>query len=331
MKLLVLGGSEFVGRAVVEEGIRRGWAVTTLNRGRRPAVPGVREVHGDRRETDGLRAVLQEAWDLVVDTWSAEPIVVDRSARALASRAGRYAYISSRSVYRFPVAAGAAEDAPVVHGSPDDETSEDYARAKRGGELAVTSAFGDRALLARPGLILGPHENVGRLPWWLQRIARGGAVVAPGPADLGVQVIDARDLASFVLDGAAAGLAGAFNLTTPEGAVTMGEVLETCVRVTGSDARLHWVTPEAIAEAGAAPWTQLPMWVPPGELHDMIHRGDVTRALQAGLRCRPVAETVRDTWAWLQAAGGSVPVKEGRPAVGLPEELEAAILRGAAR
>ncbi|MEY2848488.1 MAG: hypothetical protein RI885_1153, partial [Actinomycetota bacterium] len=118
---------------------------------------------------------------------------------ALSGRAGRYAYISSRSVYTFPTAAGADESAPVVDASPDDDTFDDYARAKAGSELGALAAFSDRALIVRPGLILGPRENIGRLPWWLTRIARGGPVLSPGPADQGIQYVDSRDLAAWTL------------------------------------------------------------------------------------------------------------------------------------
>lgn len=326
MRLLLLGGTQFVGRSVAEEGAARGWDVTTLNRGNHPPVPGTTLAAGDRRRSDGLREVENTKWDIVVDTWSWEPAVVLRSARLLESIAEHYVYISSRSVYQTPVPPGAAEDAPLVEGSAEDEVASDYARAKRGGELAVTSIFGDRAVLARAGLVLGPGENIGRLPWWLQRVAKGGVVPAPGPPDLSIQFIDTRDLAKFVLDAAVARRGGPFNLTSPADAITMGDVLQACLQATGSSATLHWLDPEQIAAAGVEPWTHLPIWLPPGELHDFLHRGDMSRATNAGLSCRPVLDTVADTWSWIASLGGSIPLRDDRAAVGLPAELESALL-----
>ena len=324
----MLGGTEFVGRAVTDEALARGWQVTVFNRGRHETPQGVAQLRGDRSAPDGIAALARGEWDVVVDTWTGAPSAVRDAARTLDGRAGRYVYVSSRSVYRYPAAAGLAEDGPLVDASPDDTDDADYARAKRGGELAATEVFGDRALLARAGLILGPRENIGRLPWWLTRIARGGPVLAPGPRELPLQYIDARDLAGWVLDAAARGLGGPFNVVGPPGHTTMGELLETCVKVTGGAAELRWTGPERIAAAGVEPWTQLPVWLPPGELYDTLHRGDVSRALAEGLRCRPVAETVADTWAWLQGVGGRAPQRPDRPVVGLDAGTEAEVLAG---
>ncbi|WP_058041536.1 NAD-dependent epimerase/dehydratase family protein [Streptomyces roseifaciens] len=325
MRLLILGGTEFVGRAVTEAALARGWQVTVFHRGRHAPPEGVAALHGDRRDADGLRALGHGEWDAVVDTWSWAPSAVRDAARLLAGRAGRYAYVSSGSVYTYPSPAGHDEDWPVVDGSPD-AGDVGYAEAKRGGELAALGSFGDRALLVRAGLVLGPGENVGRLPWWLGRIARGGTVLAPGPRDLGVQYIDVHDLAAWILDALAAGLGGPYNLVSPPGHATMGELLEACVRATGSGAVLRWTGPEEILSAGIEPWTDLPVWVPPGELYDVLHRGDASKALAAGLHCRPAAETVAATWAWLQELGGRAPQRPDRPPLGLAPEREAALL-----
>ncbi|MEV6652971.1 NAD-dependent epimerase/dehydratase family protein [Streptomyces sp. NPDC051219] len=327
MNLLMLGGTEFVGRAVTEEALARGWAVTVFHRGNHEPPPGVSVLHGDRAAADGLAALATGHWDAVVDTWSAAPSAVRDAARLLAGRAGRYIYVSSRSVYAYPTGAGLDENAPLVDGSPDAGEVE-YARAKRGGELAAVASFGDRALLVRAGLILGPGENIGRLPWWLGRMARGGPVLAPGPRELDVQYIDVRDLARWTLDAAERGLGGPYNLVCPPGRTTMGELLDACARVTGSDAELRWTEPEVVLAAGIEPWTDLPVWLPPGEQHETMHRGDVTKALAAGLRCRPVEETVADTWTWLQGLGGVAPQRPDRPRVGLDPETEAKVLSG---
>ena len=242
MRLLMLGGTEFVGRAVAESALARGRRVTVL--------------HGDRTARGGLAALARGEWDAVVDTWTGAPSAVRDVTRLLSwsGRAGHCAYVSSRSVYAAPVPAGLPETGPVVDASADDGDV-DYARAERGGELAASAAFGDRALLVRAGLILGPGENVGRLPWWLLRTARGGQVPAPGPHGLPLQYIDVRELAEWLLDAAVRGLGGACNVVSPPGHTTLGELLETCVRVTGGGAELRRLDPESVLAAGAEPWT----------------------------------------------------------------------------
>ncbi|MGW3283233.1 NAD-dependent epimerase/dehydratase family protein [Streptomyces sp. NPDC001002] len=328
MRLLVLGGTEFVGRAVVEAALGRGWDVTVLNRGRQVPTAGVRSLRGDRTAPGGLAALAEGEWDAVVDTWSSAPRAVHEAARLLRGRAGRYVYVSSCSVYDWAPPAGYAEDAPLVEGAEPDADATEYARDKRGGELAAVEAFGaDHSVLVRAGLILGPYENVGRLPWWLGRIARGGPVLAPGPRELPLQYVDARDLAEWALGAVEQELSGPYNLISAPGHATMGELLEACVRVTGSAAELRWTEPEVILDAGIEPWTQLPVWVPPGsDMHDALHSADVSRALATGLSCRPVGETVADTWAWLRSIGGTVAVRPGRTPPGLDPEEEAKVL-----
>lgn len=321
MKLLILGGSGFVGRAIAEEAVARGDEVTVLNRGLREAVPGVRVLTGDRLAPDGLAALQTgESWDAVVDTWSAGAGAIGRAARLLAGRAGHFTYVSSRSVYRWGTPPPLTESAPLA-----DPKEPGYAGDKVRGELA-TADFDGPVLLARAGLILGPGEDVGRLPWWLNRLARGGPTLAPGPRILPLQYIDARDLAIFTLDAAAAGRSGPFNVVSESGHTTMGELLDIATEVTGRRAQLRWTNPAVIEAAGIQPWTQLPIWLPPGPDHDFLHRGDVSKALAAGMRCRPVWDTVADTWAWLQRLGGQAPQRTDRDQVGLDPAVEAKLL-----
>jgi 2'-hydroxyisoflavone reductase len=324
MKLLVLGGTGFVGRAVVDHARHRGDHITVLNRGHRPTPDGVTARTGDRTTPDGLAALGDDTYDAVVDTWSAAPRAVHAAARTLTGRAAHYTYVSSRSVYADGDTPPLTEDAPVVDADPD-AGSTTYAADKRGGELA-TAAFDGPVLLARAGLILGPHEDIGRLPWWLHRLHRGGPTLAPGPADLPLQYIDARDLAAFILDAADRHLTGAYNLVSPPGHTTMGELLTTANTVTGGHADLRWTDPATILDAGIQPWTELPIWLPPGPDHDFMHGGDVTRALHAGLRPRPVTDTVTDTWHWLTTLDGPPPQRTDRPTVGLAPDREAALL-----
>ncbi|MFJ2770031.1 NAD-dependent epimerase/dehydratase family protein [Streptomyces sp. NPDC087300] len=328
MRLLMLGGTEFVGRAVTEAALAKGWEVTVFHRGHHPAPEGTRALRGDRLAEGGLAALADGEWDVVVDTWSAAPRVVREAARTLAGRAGRYVYVSSSSVYRYPAAAGSDESHPVVDGDPDAEATA-YPEDKRGGELAAVAEFGaERTLLARAGLILGPYENIGRLPWWLNRVARGGPVLAPGPRDMGIQYIDVRDLAEWIVDAAAAGLHGPYNLVSPVAHTTMGEFLEACTAAAGApDAELRWTSADVIAEAGIEPWWELPVWVPGGgELYDTVYVTSVDKAVAAGLRARPVGETVADTWGWLRSLGGVAPQRGDRPVVGLDSVKEAQAL-----
>ncbi|GAB2740860.1 SDR family oxidoreductase [Streptomyces bullii] len=329
----MLGGTEFVGRAVVEAALGHGWDVTVFHRGRHDPPAGVRSLHGDRTAPEGLAALAGDTddWDVVVDTWSAAPRAVRDAARLLRGRARRYVYVSSSSVYAWAPPAGYTEDAPLVAGASADAGQTAYARDKLGGELAAVDAFGARrSLLVRAGLILGPYENVGRLPWWLVRTARGGATLAPGPRDLPLQYVDVRDLAEWILQAAERELSGPYNLISPRGHATTGSLLDACVRVTGGTAELRWTAPEVILEAGIEPWTQLPVWVPPGsDLHDALHGADVSRAVAAGLRCRPVEETVADTWRWLRSIGGTAPHRPDRPTPGIDPETEAEVLAAA--
>ncbi|MFE9257782.1 NAD-dependent epimerase/dehydratase family protein [Streptomyces sp. NPDC006879] len=327
MRILILGGTEFVGRALAEEALARGWEVTVFHRGTHPAPAGARSLHGDRTAPGGLCALDAGTWDFVLDTWSGAPCAVRDSARLLRDRVRHYAYVSSRSVYRYPAPAGLAEDGPLVEASSG-AGEVDYPQAKRGGELALLEALGpERSLLVRAGLIIGPYENIGRLPWWLTWMAEGGPVLAPGPAELPIQYIDGRDLAIWTLDALLHGRAGAYNLASPPGHATMGDLLDACREVTGAGAQLRWVDAEALAEAGIEPWTELPIWLPEGASYDYFHCGDVTKARSDGLRCRPVQDTVADTWRWLTGIGGAAPQRPDQRPPGLDRAREREFLR----
>jgi 2'-hydroxyisoflavone reductase len=281
--LLVLGGSGFVGRTVVEDALARGWAVTTFNRGRSPAAhQDVERLIGDRLRRGDLEQLRERSWNFVVDTWAGAPRAAAHSAAVLADRAERYLYVSSESVYAHPPPLGADESAETVAASPDAEDG-DYPSLKRGAELAIEAAFGDRALFARAGTILGPHEDVGRLTWWLLRMDRGGEVLAPGPPERTVQYVDARDLARWLLDAAASGRSGAFNVTCRQGHATMGTLLNACREASGGAAELTWVSPGDVEAAGIEPWSELPIWLPPDHEWGWLHDMNVERAHAAGL------------------------------------------------
>jgi nucleoside-diphosphate-sugar epimerase len=326
MDLLILGGTRHVGRAVVEQALQNGHTVTTVNRGvtGRPAA-GAEALHADRTEPGALEAALgSRSWDAVIDTWSGAPKVVAASAGLLADRVGYYGYVSSRSVYCWPIPPGADESAPVVDGDPASDGAKGYAAAKRGGEVAVNEAFGARALVARAGLILGPYEQVGRLPWWLRRLERGGLVLAPGPHDRPLQYIDGRDLARWMISAALRGVSGTYNTVSRPGHTTIGELLAIAAGVTGGHADLVWASPEQIAAAGVQEWTELPIWVPPSGESAALHDGNVDAAVSTGLHCRPVRETVEDTWEWLDREGDPLSLSDG--SVGLDRSKEEAVL-----
>ena len=274
---------------------------------------------GDRLQPADLEQLRDRRWDFVVDTWAGAPKAAEDSAAALTGRVERYLYVSSGSVYAKPLPLGVEESSPVV-----DPGEGDYAARKRGSEVALEAAFADRALFARAGTILGPHENVGRLPWWLLRMARGGEVLAPAPPDLTLQYIDARDLAVWLLDAAAAGLGGPFNTVSRTGHATMGSLLEACRSATGGEAELIWLDPAFIQESGIEPWDELPIWLPANHESRGMHEANVERAHAAGLRCRSLEETVRDTWDWLQSERFEPPPR-------LDAEKERAVLAAWAR
>jgi 2'-hydroxyisoflavone reductase len=183
-----------------------------------------------------------------------------------------------------------------------------------------------RVLHVRAGVIVGPHENIGRLPHWLRRMERGGDVLAPGPADAGMQVIDARDLAAWTLDMGARREAGAFNAVAPPGWTTWRALLETCRAVVNPAATLRWVDGGRVAAALEDPWTQLPLWPAPGPDVAGIYGMDTRRAVAAGLVNRPLEATVADTWAWLRDGGRLSEWRDELRGEGLEAARERALL-----
>src|SRR4051794_39447932 len=250
MDVLVLGGTVFLGRAVVSEALAAGANVTVFNRGRSGAPPdGVEQVTGDRTVPADLEQLAGRRFDVVVDTSGYVPAEVTLSANLLAPTSGHYAFVSTVNVFPgWPEApdyrAGgvhAGDPDAVRADAPDDDTS--YGWLKAGCELAAVRAFGaDRTSVLRAGCIVGPDDSkVGRLAWWVDRVARGGEVLAPGDPDRSLSLIDSRDLARFALDGAP----GEFDVCGPT--LAWRDLLATCREVTGSDARFVWVGDEWLA------------------------------------------------------------------------------------
>ena len=314
MKLLLLGGPRFLGRAVVDAALADGHELTFFNRGRtNPELyPQVERLVGDRAE--GLELLAERTWDAVVDTCGYLPGVVRASADALAD-SGLYCFVSSISVFR-DFRQVNDEDGPIAElgDLPADEvTNESYGALKALCEGEARDVFGDRALAVRPGLIVGPHDPTGRFTYWPHRVARGGEVLAPAPPEAPTQVIDVRDLGAWIVDLCARRVGGTYNATHP--GVTRVELLDTCRTVAASDAEITWVDPAFLVEHEVGPWLELPLWLtdPDAEYADRV---DVSRALEAGLTFRPLEDTVR----------GALEEAETTEGVGLTPKREAELL-----
>ena len=309
MELLVIGGTQFVGRAIVDEAFRLGYDVTVFHRGQSEPddLPPVHHLHGDR---DGDLSVLSgRTWDEVVDVCAYVPGQVRALAEALESPA-HYTFISSISVHDEDLPAGGNEDSPLLapaSSSVTEVTEETYGPLKVACEVTAREVFPGCCMI-RPGYVVGPHDSTDRFTYWIRRAAAGGRMLAPGSPDEPMQFIDAGDLAAFTLARAAANDDGVYGVVRPEGESTTGSVLQSAIAISGSDTQLVWVDAELLrAELGDDVWSALPMWHP--QFHGS-HRYDPSRAIAAGLRCRPFAQTVADVYAWDRDRVG-VPLKAG--------------------
>lgn len=326
MKVLIIGGTRFLGRHVVDALQAREHVVTLLTRGRTnpDLYPSVDHRIGDR---DGGLAVLDGGeWDAVVDTCGYVPRVVRASTDALAGRVGRYAFVSTISVYADDPAGvegdGPDEDAPVgVLDDPAVETvdGQTYGPLKALCEFEVRRAFGPRALVVRPGVIVGPHDPTDRFTYWPARFDRGGAFIAPEGPDAPLQYIDARDLGAWIVRAIEGGIGGTYNAVGPTPAATFGDLFAACAAATGGAASPAWLDLPTLAAHGIRPWSDLPLWLPPGER--ALMRSSNARAVDAGLKFRSLASTVSDTLAWHRARPANVAL-----AAGLSPEREAEVL-----
>ena len=301
LKLLLIGGPKFLGYALIEAALARGHEVTTFNRGQtNPELfPQVEKVHGDR--DGGLAPLEGRTWDAVLDTSGYVPRHVRDSAALLAGAADRYVFVSSISYYADYRKPRTETDPPERLGDkPDDRLLADYSNygaLKALCEQEAERAFGDRALLVRPGLIVGPNDPTDRFTYWPRRSERGGPILAP--PDQPVQMVDVRDLADWTIRLVEDGGSGPYNATSPPGAITFDSMLEAC----GATDVVR-VTEEFLAEQGVEGWMDLPCWIPPGD-RDLaaFQLVPVDRAVGAGLTFRPLAETARDVPDWTGKAG----------------------------
>jgi len=319
MRLLILGGTQFLGRAIATRACAAGHDVTCAARGVSGAVPaGVRFVKIDRDTSDGLAPLKGESFDAVVDV-SRHPGQVRRAVAALKHRAAHWTFVSTGSVYadnRTPNQR--AETAPLK--TPTEPDVERGTEATYGyDKVACEQAVGSHAFICRAGLIVGPEDPTGRFTYWLARLARGGEVLAPGAPDDPVQVIDVRDVAQWIGRCAETRVIGTYDCVGPQ--IPRGEFLTTCARAIGRDCTLTWVESAFLAAQGVNPWAgprSLPLWVVLPERAGLMTR-DPAPARAAGLTARSLEQTARDTLAW--HSGADVPL------TGLTTDEEAAVLQ----
>ncbi|MEZ4241816.1 MAG: epimerase [Myxococcota bacterium] len=331
MKLLILGGTVFVGRHLVDHALAAGCEVTTFNRRREdvPVPDGVEALTGDRR--GDLAALRGRRWDAAIDVAAYVPSVVRSAAALLRDAVEHYTLVSSRSVYADPARSREGDplaeitDAEVAEAEalvPEGRSSALLYGPRYGGlkvrcEAEARAALPDRTLVVRPGLVVGPYDPSDRFTWWPVRLARGGDVLAPGRPERPVRILDARDLAAWMVDLAIRRTTGTFDAGGADG-LTMAVLLDACRRASASDARLVWVDEAFLTAQGVAPWSDLPLWLP--EALNAFLEAPNDRAVQAGLRFRSVEETAADTLAWARTRG------EVDWRAGLPPEREEALL-----
>lgn len=255
MHILVLGGSVFVGPALIESALARGWHVAAFNNDADwRAMPGVQHLRGDRTHRADVARLQGRRWDLVFDTWAGPSDAVRQTAKLLSGSVGAYVYISSLTVYQPQASRPLDETCAVLDRLPRGST-ESYAARKLAAERYVAEVFPAENLIVRAGLLLGPRERPGRLPWWLDRLDRFGEVIAPAPRERVIQYADVRDLADWALRCAVDRRYGTYNFACPPGHATMGELMDACRAAAGGMGRLHWIEQEELLRHGVRPWT----------------------------------------------------------------------------
>jgi len=301
MNFLIIGGTRFLGRHLVDAARARGHTVMLFNRAKsNPGLfPELETIQGDREHD--IEKLSGRAWDAVIDTCGYVPRIVRLSTSSLERSVGRYVFISSISVFANFSKIGMDESDPV--GKLEDEsveeiTGETYGPLKALCEKTVQEMYGDRALIIRPGLIVGPNDPTDRFTYWPVRVARGGEVLSPDKPTAPVQIIDVRDLAEFTIHLIEENASGIYNATGPDYELTFGRMLETSKEVSGSDADFKWASVEFLNQNNVAPWSDMPVWIPDTPEDAGFSRFDLSKAIRAGLKFCALQDTVRDTIAW---------------------------------
>ena len=336
MKLLIIGGTRFLGRHFVAAALERGHEVTLFNRGTQSsALPGVESIRGDRNKD--LGKLQDRRWDAVVDTCGYLPRAVKEAAEVLADSVERYVFISSQSAYADVSVRGVDETFPLA-GLTDEQLDEAYSIDTSGQpsygklygglkalcERAAEQAMPNRVLIVRPGLIVGPYDYTDRFTYWVVRVARGGEVLAPGRPERPVQFIDARDLAEWVVALMERRATGIYNANRSPDTLTMRNVLDECKLVSNSDAAFTWVSEAFLQQEQVMAWSQMPLWLPEQDAPQL--RGfmfvNCDKAMAAGLRIRPLSDTIADTLGWVRNGLQDQPLKAG-----IDPEREQTLLR----
>ena len=326
LKILILGGTQLIGPPLVEYATKRGHTVTLFNRGKTNThlFPELEKLKGDRN--DDLKSLEGRKWDVVIDNSASVPRWVRQSAGLLKNSASLYLFTSSISAFGEFKKIGLNEDDPVAQledPTTEEVTGESYGGMKALCEEETRKAFGDKAVIVRPGLIVGPMDPTDRFTYWPVRIADGGEILAPGePADP-VQIIDARDLAEWYVRIAEEGITGTFNATGPSSTMSIAEMLYGIRAVTSREMSFTWVDADFLAAQEVQPWAHMTCWVPPTEGYEGFSLIDCSRAIAAGLTFRPLAETARDTLTWWNSLPEE---RRATPRAGLPREKEREVL-----
>jgi len=301
MRILIIGGTRFVGRHLVEAALARRHEVTLFNRGKSnpDLFPQLETILGDREQD--VNKLQGRIWDTVIDVAGYVPRIVRLSAEVLGPNVRRYVFISSISVYEDFRKIGIDESytlAKMPEEATDENSPETYGARKVLCEQTVRDIYGERALIIRPGLIVGPHDPTDRFTYWPVRVARGGDVLAPQNPDASTQIIDVRDLSEFTIKLVEENAAGVYNVTGPNYELTMGKLLEVSKQVSNSNANFKWASVDFLHQNKVEAWSDMPAWVPDDEEGIGSSRLDISKALNAGLKFRPLEETVRDTLEW---------------------------------
>ncbi|KIL37565.1 hypothetical protein SD71_02835 [Cohnella kolymensis] len=323
MKILILGGTRFIGKTIAETAVAHGHEVTLFNRGSRPDLfPELEQLVGDR--DGGLDALKGRTWDAVVDTCGYVPRIVEQSVELLKNQVGHYTFISTIDVYDHTVPGEIDETHPVKVW--EDESVEDvqvaYGPMKARCEQIVRDHFPGKSLISRCGLVAGPGDHTDRVTYWPYRIARGGEVLAPGNPEAPVQFIDVRDLAEWILRMVEQRQDGTFTATGPAAPITVRGFLEHCLAAIHSDARLTWVDDEFLLTHKVGPWIEMPLWIPEQEDLGSLFSINISKTLEMGLSHRPLNETILDILEWHRSRSDDNMLKAG-----LAAEREAELLK----
>jgi 2'-hydroxyisoflavone reductase len=335
LRILILGGTGFTGPYQIRYALSRGHKITTFNRGK--THPGelpsaVEQLIGDRNGQ--LDALKDRQWDVVLDNPTSAPVWVRDAAQILKGNVQRYVFISTISVYADTSKPGTDENAPVAKYTGQDAMKESretiiaskyalYGPLKALAEAEAEKWFPKKTLIIRPGLIVGPRDETDRFTYWPVRIDRGGEVLAPGDPGDPVQFIDARDLAEWTIRMVENGETGIYNATGPAKKLGIGEMLDGIKGANKSNAKFTWVPADFLEQQKVAPWSDMPVWIPPRGEEAGGNQISNQRAIAKGLTFRPLAETSRDTLAWFKALPQD---RQSHLKAGLTPDREAEVL-----